>query len=161
MSKVKIKQEIVNAIIAVIKGTIVASESLGTGDGSVVTFGATTANQPVVPGSVTATDASVSETFTDNADGTLTGNLGGVGTVNYVTGVVSVTFATAPANLDAVTMGYRHGNAGFGVVNRNKEQFGGGHLEFECVGAPDGRKTQIVLNIQEFAKPMGDVGGIR
>lgn len=32
------------------------------------------------------------ETFTDNYDGTLTGSLGGVGTINYATGVYNITF---------------------------------------------------------------------
>lgn len=38
------------------------------------------------------------EQFTDNYLGALTGNLGGAGTINYVTGTWSLTFNTAPAN---------------------------------------------------------------
>lgn len=34
------------------------------------------------------------------------GNLGGTGKVNYATGAVSLTFATAPANLQAITCSY-------------------------------------------------------
>ena len=37
------------------------------------------------------------ETLTDNGDGTLTGDLGGSGKINYVTGVWEVEFNTAPA----------------------------------------------------------------
>lgn len=36
------------------------------------------------------------ELFTDNYDGTLTSNLGGSGTIDYVTGALSLTFNTAP-----------------------------------------------------------------
>ena len=44
---------------------------------------------------VTFTDGT--ETFSDNVDGTLTGSLGGTGTINYTTGAFSITFNTAPA----------------------------------------------------------------
>lgn len=37
------------------------------------------------------------ETFNDNFDGTLTGSAGGTGTINYATGVYSVTFAAVAA----------------------------------------------------------------
>lgn len=44
--------------------------------------------------------ATTIETFTDDGTGTLTGSNGGTGSVNYSTGVVSVTFgASAPADL--------------------------------------------------------------
>lgn len=41
-------------------------------------------------------DVYVSETFLDNQNGTLVSNLGGTGTINYITGAISVTFNTAP-----------------------------------------------------------------
>lgn len=44
------------------------------------------------------------ETFADNTDGTLTGNLGGTGTINYTTGVFSLTFNSGPG---AITATYR------------------------------------------------------
>ena len=68
--------------------------SLGTGTGSQKTFGGTLANPLVVAGTFTCTDGV--ETFIDNGNGTLSGNLGGSGTLAYSTGIFSVTFHTAP-----------------------------------------------------------------
>lgn len=41
------------------------------------------------------------ETFTDNRDGTLTGSAGGTGTINYATGVFSLTFAASATTVTA------------------------------------------------------------
>lgn len=42
------------------------------------------------------------ETFTDNFDGTLTGDMGGTGTINYMTGAYDITFAaTTGGNVEA------------------------------------------------------------
>lgn len=60
----------------------------------------------------TCLDVSVTdgvETFADNMDGTLTGNLGGTGTINYTTGAISVTFHTAVLAVN-VTVTYRYVN---------------------------------------------------
>lgn len=65
-----------------------------TGDGSTVTFTDTLANRPIREID-TITDGV--ETFSDNGDGTLTGDAGGSGTINYTTGALSVTFNAAPA----------------------------------------------------------------
>lgn len=62
------------------------------------------------------TGATLSETFTDDGTGTLTGSNGGTGTVNYATGAISVTFGSAaPADLtfggvqyNAVIVYYMH-----------------------------------------------------
>jgi hypothetical protein len=48
----------------------------------------------VEPGTVVITDTV--ETFTDNADGTLTGSVTGTGKINYVTGEWEVDFSAAP-----------------------------------------------------------------
>lgn len=48
---------------------------------------------------VTFTDGT--ETFTDNLDGTLTGSLGGTGTINYTTGAYSLTFAGVAGSVTA------------------------------------------------------------
>lgn len=51
--------------------------------------------------------ATLTETFSDDGTGVLTGSNGGTGTVNYATGAVSVTFgAAAPANLTLVGTQY-------------------------------------------------------
>ncbi len=86
--------------------TQVTGEAYGTGDGIITTFaytltditGARTAMYPTVTDGV--------ETFVDDRNGNMVGNLGGTGTVNYATGAVSVTFNTAPANAQAITCGY-------------------------------------------------------
>jgi len=44
---------------------------------------------------ITANTAGGTETFKDNRDGTLTGSLGGTGTINYITGAYSITFNSA------------------------------------------------------------------
>lgn len=46
------------------------------------------------------------ETFIDDRNGNMVGNAGGVGTVNYATGAISISFAVAPANLAAITCSY-------------------------------------------------------
>jgi hypothetical protein len=86
--------------------TQTTGEAYGTGDGSTTTFAHTLA---VVSGKKTCMYPSVTdgtETFTDDRNGNMVGSLGGTGTVNYATGAVSVTFATAPANLAAITCSY-------------------------------------------------------
>ena len=89
--------------------TTVTNENIGTGTGAQTTFIATLAfkgggSRRTCFG-VTATDGT--ETFSDNYSGTLTGSLGGTGTINYATGAISVTFNSAPANLQAITASYQ------------------------------------------------------
>jgi len=79
----------------------IARTMIGVGNGIVTTFisGGQT-NQPVLPGSAVITDNN--EVFEDTntvwttVDVALVGSLGGSGTINYVTGVVNITFNTAP-----------------------------------------------------------------
>lgn len=88
--------------------TQVTGEAYGTGDGATQTFAHTLAaiSAPKTVMYPTVTDSV--ETFVDDRNGNMVGNLGGTGTVNYATGAVSVTFATAPVNLAAITCGYYH-----------------------------------------------------
>jgi len=104
-------------------------EALGTGDGSTATFAGTLDFKPVrVDGDVTVLpDGAISitdglETFTDSTgSGTLTGDLGGTGTITYATGVFSVTFNTAPVLAAVVSASYRFNmdrdTTGIGEVN--------------------------------------------
>lgn len=91
--------------------TQVTGEAYGTGDGVTKTVAHTLAviSAPKTAMYVSVTDSV--ETFTDDRNGNMVGNLGGTGTVNYATGAVSVTFNTAPANLAAITCSYYHETA--------------------------------------------------
>jgi hypothetical protein len=86
----------------------VTGEAYGTGNGSTITFTHTLAaiSAPKTAAYLSVTDGT--ETFVDDKNGTLVGSAGGIGTVNYATGAVSVTFAAAPANLQAITCSYYH-----------------------------------------------------
>lgn len=83
-----------------------AGESFGTGDGITKTFthtlSAFTAADTAMYPSVTDSN----ETFTDDRNGNMIGNKGGTGTINYATGIVSVTFNTAPTMSAAITISY-------------------------------------------------------
>lgn len=57
------------------------------------------------------------EVFTDNYLGVLTGNLGGTGTINYISGAWSVTFNTAPTNVsNNIQASYQQENSNVGGV---------------------------------------------
>lgn len=84
----------------------ITGESIGTGDGVTKTFNNTLAalGGPKTAFGIEITDGV--EIFVDDYMGNLVGNLGGTGTVNYATGVFSVTFNTAPLNMAALTAAY-------------------------------------------------------
>lgn len=88
--------------------TQVTGEAFGTGDGITKAFAHTLAaiSAPKTAMYPSITDGA--ETFVDDRNGNMVGNLGGTGTINYATGAVSVTFNTAPANLQAITCSYYH-----------------------------------------------------
>ena len=66
--------------------------SLVLGAGNILTGFSLQANGNIIPGSVTITNTTVAQTYTDlNEDGTLQGNLGGSGTINYATGAITIT----------------------------------------------------------------------
>lgn len=100
--------------------TVVASEAYGTGNGSTVTFAHTATHLSVVPGTVTIIAGSV--VATDDGLGHLTGTGIASGTINYATGVVSITYSTAPANALAITMGYSYANPTSGIVTMGVDQ---------------------------------------
>jgi hypothetical protein len=79
------------------------TETIGTGDAATKTFNGFLNNIPMVAGSVVITDGV--ETFSEpvTPDGTLSGDLGGSGTINSNNGAFSVTFNTAPVLSQAIT----------------------------------------------------------
>lgn len=107
------------------------SQTIGTGDGFQLSFSDTLDNTTVVAGSVSVTDGY--EAFTDAAgDGSLVGDKGGTGSINYETGFVSVTFNTEPGAGDSVNVSYQYegalGTGGAGgsedIYSLNVEQVG-------------------------------------
>lgn len=82
----------------------VNSEQLGTGDGATFTYTGTLSYLPIRPGSVEVTDGVA--TLKDNGQGTLSGD--GTGTINYATGVISVTFNYASVADAVVAVTYQY-----------------------------------------------------
>lgn len=86
------------------------SATPATGDGATVGFSFSAAITPIQPGSAFVTDNI--EVFEDTnttwstSNVSFDGNLGGTGTINYDTGAVAVTFATAPADGQSITFSY-------------------------------------------------------
>lgn len=81
-----------------------------TGNGSTQAFSTNVVSFPIMPGTVVITDnveyfEDTNLTWTDN-NVTLTGTEGGTATINYNTGVVSVTFASAPPNGQVIYLSY-------------------------------------------------------
>ncbi len=107
--------------------TQTTGEAYGTGDAVTKTFLHTLT---VVTGKKTAMYISVTdtvETFIDDRNGNMVGSLGGTGTVNYATGAVSVTFATAPAGSQAITCSYyTEDSTSTGILDFSGSSFGQG-----------------------------------
>ena len=83
----------------------VKGEKVATGTGANPVTG-TLQFKAVIPGSISITDGT--ETFTDDGVGNLVGSAGGTGTVDYITGAVSMTFNVAPALGVAVIGNYKY-----------------------------------------------------
>lgn len=98
----------------------VDEESIGTGNGVLVTF---TGNLQWTPVRPLDTDYGYAVTITadtitavDNGTGTFAGTGVTTGTINYTTGAVSVTFAVAPANAVPVVVEYYYNSESNAVV---------------------------------------------
>lgn len=94
----------------------VTGESVGTGDGTTTTFTHTLAQITGVRTAMYCTVTDGNETFVDDRNGNLVGNKGGTGTINYATGEISVTFATAPGASVAITTDYYYEDATSGGI---------------------------------------------
>lgn len=95
--------------------TTVSNESVGTGNGATLTFTDTLAfkagdaHRSCFGLSVDTNPASI--TFTDDYAGNLTGSDGtSTGTINYMTGAISLTFTVAPAIAADIRCSYQHWN---------------------------------------------------
>lgn len=88
------------------------STSLGTGDASTTTFTATSGTKPIVSGKSLVRVDGVLKAVDDGAGGWTSFVAGEVtaGTINYTTGAVSVTFATAPASAAVLTLETNYDN---------------------------------------------------
>jgi hypothetical protein len=85
----------------------VTAAAFGTGDGTPGPYNFTTpANTGIVPGTVTIT--ATAQVVTDDQFGVLKGD--GTGTVNYLTGAISVTFNANVAGASAITITYKQLN---------------------------------------------------
>jgi hypothetical protein len=73
---------------------------VGSGDGSTLTFTFVIPSYPILPGSLYVNDGGT-QTATDNGNGGF--NSPYTGTVDYLTGSVSITFVTAPALNNTIT----------------------------------------------------------
>ena len=78
--------------------TTVASEAITAVESGTLAFKAGGATRTCF--AVSITDTSSGEVFTDNYDGTLTGDAGGTGTINYMTGAFTITGQTGAGTAD-------------------------------------------------------------
>ncbi len=85
--------------------TTTTSFVLVAGAGNILTAFSLQANGNIVPGSVTLTDATAGNVYTDNSLGVLTGVPGGTGTINYATGDITIS-AGAGNTINAVSFNY-------------------------------------------------------
>jgi hypothetical protein len=75
------------------------------GAGNILSAFGLQTNGNIVPGSVTLTDVTAGNTYTDDGLGVLTGVPGGTGTINYATGAITIA-GGAGNTINAVTFNY-------------------------------------------------------
>lgn len=85
---------------------VVDGESIGTGDGATSAQAGTLSWIPVRPGTVSFTDGS--QVVRDDGNGNLIGDCYTGGAINYVTGVYTFTWLTAPTLNDELTVDYEY-----------------------------------------------------
>jgi hypothetical protein len=134
-------------------------ETIGTG-ALTTDFNFKLVHHPIIVGSLSVTDGT--ETFSDNSDGTLTGSLGGAGTIDYNTGAGTLSFTTAPAWGTEITADYNTGNVmlethtnneGFIQINApvypvvTVKSTGDTFIDFDVVGTLDDRQDELYLEL--------------
>ena len=100
-------------LVANLKGSEKVTELIGIGDGINTSFSDTLVLEPgltIVPGTVSVTYGTpVTETLTDDGDGIIVDSVGtAVGTIDYETGAITVTFAAIPAVSVLINCEYRY-----------------------------------------------------
>lgn len=87
---------------------VVTNETIGTGNGSTVTFSHTAAQIPVTPGSLQVSYIIGFNFFNgkDDGNGKITGTDITFGSINYATGAISITFSPAPDNSSTISANY-------------------------------------------------------
>lgn len=101
-----------SAVYTTVTGEAIGSSGSTAYSGTLAFKGSTTRNCFGV--SFSATVAAGTETFTDDFNGVLTSNFGGTGTINYATGVYSVTFSDTTTG--AVTSNYQWEDSNAGGI---------------------------------------------
>jgi hypothetical protein len=86
----------------------ILDEVADTSDGTNV-FSVTLENTYIIPGTASFADGSSVETFTDNGDGTLTGDQDGTGTISYEEGTVELTFNSEVPDGVEILASYNYG----------------------------------------------------
>lgn len=82
------------------------TQIVGTGNGTATTFTATLTPNPDRPSSIKVFNAGV-QVATDDGNGNVSGT-GVSGTINYTTGALSVTFTTAPASGNSISVQFKY-----------------------------------------------------
>lgn len=122
-----------------------AGEVIAIGDGAADTFTGTLAYTPIVLGTLTITDGV--EIFVDPTpfEGTLVGDKGGSGIIDYETGDYSVTFIAAPGDGTAITADYSYEVGGW------KE-----YIDLKNSGSADATICNVFIN----NVPLKDYAGV-
>lgn len=129
----------------------VASEAYGTGNASTKTFTHTAANGTLKPGSVAITVATDGWVATDDSNGNLTGTGITSGTVNYETGAMSVTYAAAPGNTNAITVAYTYGySAAMGAQTRAVRLTASGNCHVAFGPNPGAKQTDMLIKSTDW-----------
>ncbi len=125
-------------------GNTISDLLMNTGDGVTTSFPFNVGIEKVVPGSFSASD--LTEGFSDNGDGTLTGDMGGTGTINYLTHIGTLNFAAPPANQQAITAEFKIDSTAIDTLVTN-----------EVVGSGNGVTTTFVINIANLPISAGSL----
>jgi hypothetical protein len=91
----------------------ITDEVLGIGDGVSNNFNFVIENRPINVGSFTLTDGV--EMFTGDTAGVMTGDLGGVGQIDYLNGEVSVIFTNVVVSGSPITASYNSTGIGYSI----------------------------------------------